>query len=82
MSHSCKQLRIFFPFQLQRAVQRGAKVVKEPWDESDDCGTVRFARIQTYGDTTHTFIEKSKYSGLFLPGYVVPKYEDPLTKIL
>ena len=30
---------------------------------------VRFARVQTYGDTTHTFIERGNYKGLFLPGY-------------
>ena len=24
---------------------------------------------QTYGDTTHTFVERQNYKGLFLPGY-------------
>ena len=27
--------------------------------------------FQTYGDTTHTFVERQKYNGLFLPGYKV-----------
>ena len=35
---------------------------------------MRFARVQTYGDTTHTFMEFPKnYLGLFLPGYKLPK---------
>lgn len=29
------------------AKQRGAKVIKEIWEESDDFGTVRFATVQT-----------------------------------
>lgn len=37
----------FFPFSLQRAKERGAKVVKDVWEESDDSGTVRFAMVQT-----------------------------------
>ena len=27
------------------------------------------AVVQTYGETTHTFIERGNYKGLFLPGY-------------
>ena len=38
------------------------------WEESDEGGKVRFAKVQTYGDTTHTFVERSGYKGLFLPG--------------
>ncbi|CAH0553146.1 unnamed protein product [Brassicogethes aeneus] len=52
------------------AKARGAKVVKNIWEESDDDGTVRLAIIQTFGENTHTFIDRSKYKGLFLPGYV------------
>lgn len=29
------------------AKQRGAKVIKEIWEESDEFGTVRFATVQT-----------------------------------
>ena len=66
----------------KRSVERGASVVREPWEESDDGGTVKFALIKTYGDTTHTFIDRSNYKGLFLPGYSKPRQEDPLDKIL
>ncbi|RZC41963.1 4-hydroxyphenylpyruvate dioxygenase, partial [Asbolus verrucosus] len=64
-----------------RAKQKGAKIVRDIWEESDFHGIVRFATIQTYGDTTHTFIDRSLYRGPFLPGYVLCK-EDTLTKNL
>ena len=31
----------------QRAVAKGAKAVKEPWEESDKDGTVIYATVQT-----------------------------------
>ncbi|XP_070203940.1 4-hydroxyphenylpyruvate dioxygenase-like isoform X2 [Littorina saxatilis] len=64
------------------AVQRGAQVVAEPWEESDENGKVRMARVQTYGDTTHTLIERSGYKGPFLPGYKPAPYTDPVAKAL
>jgi len=57
---------------VKRAKERGAKIVKDIWEESDDNGTVRLAQVQTYGDTTHTFVERGKYNGLFLPGFKKP----------
>ena len=63
-------------------MERGAKVVKPIWEEEDEFGKVRYAMVQTYGDTTHTFVDKANYKGFFLPGYVRPKTEDPLTKVL
>jgi 4-hydroxyphenylpyruvate dioxygenase len=65
-----------------RAVERGATIVRKPWEETDDSGTVRFCTIQTYGDTTHTFIDRSKYKGTFLPGYVKVKDDNPLLPTL
>src|SRR5919205_2001719 len=53
----------------REAVARGAEGVREPWEESDDHGTVRMATIATYGDTLHTFVDRSQYTGPFLPGY-------------
>lgn len=66
----------------KRAVTAGAAVVREPWEENDENGTVRFARVQTYGDTTHTFIDRSKYTGFFLPGYKEETLKDPLVELL
>jgi len=63
---------------VSKAKERGAKLVKDIWEESDGHGKVRFAMIQTYGDTTHTFIERGNYRGVFLPGYSKPLFDDPL----
>ncbi|TWW74118.1 4-hydroxyphenylpyruvate dioxygenase-like [Takifugu flavidus] len=66
-------------FLVKTARERGAVVVREPWVEQDDHGKVKYAIIQTYGDTTHTLIEYlGPYTGLFLPGYKEPLYKDPL----
>merc|ERR1712080_414770 len=64
------------------AVEKGAKLVKNTWTESDEGGTVRFATVQTYGDTTHTLVERGDYKGLFLPGYKPPLEEDLLLRTL
>ncbi|XP_010602694.1 4-hydroxyphenylpyruvate dioxygenase isoform X5 [Fukomys damarensis] len=63
---------------VQKARERGAKVVREPWVEQDKFGKVKFAVLQTYGDTTHTLVEKVNYSGSFLPGFEAPRAKDPL----
>lgn len=68
-----------------KAVERGATSVHEPWDETDEHGTVTFATVQTYGDTTHTFVDRSKYNapeGVFLPGFGKPLYSDGLLESL
>ncbi|KOX71401.1 4-hydroxyphenylpyruvate dioxygenase, partial [Melipona quadrifasciata] len=63
------------------AKERGATIVKDIWEESDEYGTVKFATIRTYGDTYHTLIDRSKYKGFFLPGFqILP--EDPFSKTL
>lgn len=51
------------------AQSRGAIVVRDIWEESDEFGTVRFATVQTFGHTTHTFVERANYKGTFLPGF-------------
>ncbi|XP_012275275.1 4-hydroxyphenylpyruvate dioxygenase [Orussus abietinus] len=51
------------------AKERGAKIVRDLWEEKDDFGTVRFATVQTYGDTLHTFVDRTNYKGHFLPGF-------------
>jgi 4-hydroxyphenylpyruvate dioxygenase len=48
----------------------GATVLDEPHDLSDEHGTVRLATIATYGDTRHTLVDRSRYHGVYLPGYV------------
>jgi 4-hydroxyphenylpyruvate dioxygenase len=63
----------------REAVRRGAHGVAEPWEVSDEDGTLRMATIATYGETLHTFVERGAYRGAFLPGYVAvePPAQDP-----
>uniref|UniRef100_I3JXN3 4-hydroxyphenylpyruvate dioxygenase n=2 Tax=Oreochromis niloticus TaxID=8128 RepID=I3JXN3_ORENI len=65
-------------FLVQKARARGAVIIKEPYTLEDKYGKVRLAVLQTYGDTTHTFVERTGYSGLFLPGFHPPLFKDPL----
>ena len=52
------------------AVQRGARVVRAPWHETDDLGTLQLAQIGTYGETVHTFVDRNRYErGRLEPGY-------------
>jgi 4-hydroxyphenylpyruvate dioxygenase len=55
---------------IEHARAQGAAVLVEPHDVSDEHGTVRLAAIATYGETRHTLIDRSRYSGVYLPGYV------------
>jgi len=52
------------------SIRRGGKGVKEPADTSDEQGTLRTAAVATYGDTIHTFVQRDRYRGDFLPGFV------------
>jgi 4-hydroxyphenylpyruvate dioxygenase len=55
---------------IEHARSVGATVLVEPHDESDEHGTVRTAAIATYGETRHTLVDRSRYDGPYLPGYV------------
>jgi 4-hydroxyphenylpyruvate dioxygenase len=52
------------------AVARGARAISAPQTFEDEYGKVALAIIAAYGDTTHTLVERSNYSGRYLPGYV------------
>jgi len=67
---------------MEHAKQKGVTIVKEIYEESDEFGTVKFAVVQTYGDTTHTLIDRTNYKGWFLPGFVKPLFNDPLLENL
>jgi 4-hydroxyphenylpyruvate dioxygenase len=60
------------------AVRKGATVCKEPYELSDSQGTVICATVATYGDTTHTLVQRKGYSGPFLPGYRTTDAAEPL----
>ncbi|MER5390594.1 4-hydroxyphenylpyruvate dioxygenase [Saccharopolyspora sp. NPDC002686] len=55
---------------VEHARAQGATVLEEPHDVSDEHGTVRTASIATYGETRHTLLDRSRYTGPYLPGYV------------
>ncbi|HEY7223953.1 MAG TPA: 4-hydroxyphenylpyruvate dioxygenase [Micromonosporaceae bacterium] len=57
------------------AVGQGATGLTQPYELTDEHGTVRLAAIATYGQTRHTLVQRSGYSGPFLPGFVA---RDPL----
>lgn len=56
-------------YSYNEAVARGAVGVVGPTALEDANGVYEFATIRTYGDTTHTFINRDRYNGIFAPGY-------------
>ena len=55
---------------IEHARAQGATVLEEPHDVTDEHGTVRIGAIATYGETRHTLVDRSRYTGPYLPGYV------------
>lgn len=51
------------------AVERGAKPAFEPITLKDAHGEVTISGIHTYGETIHTFVQRDKYTGAFMPGF-------------
>ncbi|MDN5914870.1 MAG: 4-hydroxyphenylpyruvate dioxygenase [Pseudonocardia sp.] len=49
---------------------QGATVLADPHDVSDEHGVIRTAAIAAYGQTRHTLVDRSRYAGPYLPGYV------------
>ncbi|CAI7975244.1 4-hydroxyphenylpyruvate dioxygenase [Frankia sp. Hr75.2] len=55
---------------IAHARAQGARVLEEPHELRDEHGAVRLAAIAAYGRTRHTLVDRSRYSGCYLPGYV------------
>ena len=53
----------------ESCLSRGAEGVDEPTITKDDNGEYGQSSIKTYGDTIHSFIYDSNYSGLWAPGF-------------
>ena len=53
----------------EEAVRRGATGVAPPAAQEDAHGVFESASIRAYGDTTHTFVNRDRYRGIFAPGY-------------
>ncbi len=56
--------------------ERGAQSALKPTVLQDAAGQVRVSSIAAYGDTIHSFVERSNYHGAFLPGFVAIDGED------
>jgi 4-hydroxyphenylpyruvate dioxygenase len=54
----------------ERSLSCGAKSEAQTFEIKNYDGVITQSSIKVYGDTIHTFIEKKKYSGVFLPGFV------------
>ena len=48
---------------------RGARSIQAPTDAKTPTVSVTTSSIAAYGDTIHTFVERTHYTGAFLPGY-------------
>jgi 4-hydroxyphenylpyruvate dioxygenase len=61
------------------AVARGATGVMQPTSFEDEHGKVVVAQIETYGETKHSLVQRTDYSGVFLPSFVArePVVEAP-----
>jgi 4-hydroxyphenylpyruvate dioxygenase len=59
----------------EATTQRGAKSAWTPREEKDDHGIMRTSAISTYGETLHTFVDRSDYHGIFAPTYNAIKHE-------
>jgi len=51
------------------ATARGAVGLVPPTSKEDAHGVYEYATIRAYGDTTHSFVNRDSYHGLFAPGY-------------
>jgi 4-hydroxyphenylpyruvate dioxygenase len=65
-------------------VSRGAVGVTEPYTLKceEGQGYVIMATVRTYGETTHTFVQRDQYNGAFLPGFQKHPLTEPFNKIL
>lgn len=61
------------------AVRRGARPIMEPTVLEDDERHIVKATIAAYGDTVHSFIQRSANDGGLLPGYQPVKIDLPAT---
>jgi 4-hydroxyphenylpyruvate dioxygenase len=57
------------PAAYNAAVRRGAVGVIGPRVLEDEHGVYEYATIRAYGDTTHSFVNRDRYRGVFAPGY-------------
>src|SRR6476646_4727114 len=58
------------PAAANAAIDHGARPVRDTWEMSDVDGVMTLATVGTYGETQHTFVDRTRYHGPSLaPGY-------------
>jgi 4-hydroxyphenylpyruvate dioxygenase len=69
------------PAAYEMALSRGAEGLVPPTLREDPHGVFESATIRTYGDTSHTFVDRSRYRGDFAPGFepIHPERYSPRT---
>lgn len=66
----------------EKAIERGAISVHPPITVSDEDGEVIYCKIKTYGNVSHTLIQRNDYKGVFMPGFKAFTSTDPVLKLL
>jgi 4-hydroxyphenylpyruvate dioxygenase len=70
----------------KKAVSRGAVPLLEPttWTEVIDGkeSIMKISSVKTYGDVSHTFVEREKFSGTFWPGFQKHYLTEPINDLL
>jgi 4-hydroxyphenylpyruvate dioxygenase len=64
----------------RETTSRGATGVRPPETLRDPHGEVRVSAIAAYGDTVHTFVERARYRGPFMPGFAAVPLPDLLAQ--
>jgi 4-hydroxyphenylpyruvate dioxygenase len=59
------------------AIARGALPERQPSVDTDELGGIHQAAIRTYGETVHTFLDRSAYAGPFAPQFGPPVLPTP-----
>src|SRR5579884_2858793 len=64
----------------RETTKRGARGVMEPKVLHDEHGEIRVSSIAAYGDTIHSFVDRNRYNGPFMPGYIAITAEDRISR--
>ncbi len=65
------------PAAYEHALAQGARGLTEPHRITDRDGSVLLASIGAYGRVRHTFVDRSRYRGVHLPGYEARSFAMP-----
>jgi 4-hydroxyphenylpyruvate dioxygenase len=63
----------------EETTKRGALSIQAPTDFTDANGRVTTSSIAAYGDTIHTFVDRTNFTGAFFPGYKAIAH-DPIAR--